>query len=126
MSMRMVKKWLSFLVILSFAVTTMSPSSHAYMMHDVGAQASKAGNAHEDCHTSAKASPHEDHHKKTDHKSSCEKRCTCMANSCHGIKILSFDATSIVPQTFLTGVLVTSQEVLVGSFTDRILRPPRV
>jgi hypothetical protein len=121
----MIKKWLSFLVILSFVVTTMSPYSHAYMIHDVGAQASKVSSAHEDCHTDAKASSNKEHHKKTDHKSSCEKRCTCMANSCHGIKILSFDASSILPRSFFKSVFSSSQEVLVGSFTGRIKRPPR-
>ena len=125
MSMRMMKKWLSFLVILSFAVTTMSPSSNAYMMHDVGAQASKVGSAHEDCHTDAKASSNKEHHKKADHKSSCEKRCTCMANSCHGIKLLSFDTPNILPWLFFKSVFGSSPEVLVGSFAGSIKRPPR-
>lgn len=133
--MNMVRKWISFLVILAFVVTTLPSISHAAMSHDSGTSVVKSEQAsapsHEGCagHDGQKQDAKKIATKKdSSGKPCCDgKTCKCIGNSCNGpTKIFGSNSFDLISPLAVKALFSFEEKVAFSDFYSRIKRPPRV
>lgn len=131
---RMLRKWLSFVVMLAFVVSTMPALSHASIPHDMGNQrtvkagpAKKKHHCHEETQKAEAVKAASNETPCPSKKSCCDgATCKCLGNACNGAaKVLGgLNIPGFLPlvakETF-----TVSQDRLTSSLSDRIKRPPR-
>lgn len=138
--MGMARKWISFIAVLAFVVTTMPFHAHASMSHHESTksvhestksvqteQAPQAAD-HEDCHHDGDKTPVKkaSSDKEPCKGSCCDKNCKCVGNSCNGAaKVLGDNGLNLFSPTAAKSQFGISQERMVSNLTDRIKRPPR-
>ena len=132
-TMRM-RKWISFVVMLAFVVTTIPSISHAAMSHDSGNVAVKSKQTsaptHEDCagHDGQKQDVQKNVEKKDSSEKSCcdGKTCKCIGSSCNGsVKIFGSNNFSFNSPLSVKALFSIEERTADSDFYSRIKRPPR-
>lgn len=132
--MNMVRKWISFLVILAFVVTTIPSISHAAMSHDGGTTIEKSEQAsapsHEGCagHDGQKQDAQKTVEKKdSSGKPCCDgKTCKCIGSSCNSpAKIFGSNSFGLTSPIAVKAPFSFEGTIAVSDFYSRIKRPPR-
>lgn len=130
----MLRKWLGFILIVIFVVTSVPTFSHASMSPNFEQQKVvkvEHGGKHHCCKDASKTAAAQkkvakDNQCPVNKKSCCDKgSCKCFGNSCGAAKVLGFRHTSI-PPVAKNATFVTTQDKISSSLSDRIKRPPRV
>ena len=130
---RMLRKWLSFVVMLAFVITTVPTLSHASMAADTGHKTVKVAQAKKHHHCcpemtkkdEAKKTASHDKHCPMHTKSCCDAGfCKCVGGSCTAAKILGSNSI-IAPFVTRKTTFTVSQDRLSSSLSERIKRPPK-
>jgi hypothetical protein len=128
------RKWISFIVILAFVVTTIPSISHAAMSHDSGTTVVKSEQVnaptHEDCHGHGEQK--QDVQKTAEKKDSSSKHCCdgktckCIGSSCNGsAKVFGSNSFGLTSPRAVKAPFSFEETVAVSDFYSRIKRPPR-
>jgi hypothetical protein len=127
------RKWISFIVILAFVVTTIPSISHAAMSHDSGATVVKSEQVnaptHEDCagHDGQKQDVQKTAEKKSSDKPCCDgKTCKCIGSSCNGsAKVFGSNSFGLTSPRAVKAPFSFEETIAISDFYSRIKRPPR-
>lgn len=128
----MVRRWISFFVILAFVVTTMPAISHA-ALHTASMPAHQkmsTDNQMPDCHSAEMAkAAHSDQTNKTQpaKDNCCGSDCQCVKGTCNGLsKVLGASGLAIFLPVVQLEKSLAREHFLLSNLQYHIKRPPRL
>lgn len=124
------KKWIGFIVMFAFIVTTMPYISHADTIHTNKSVTMKSeqtlASSHKDCpgHDNAEKPAVK---KSISDKPCCDgKTCKCVGGLCNGLaKAFGLSGSVVFLPLFAKTLFTFEQQVAVSDFPSQIKRPPR-